>query len=435
MTAMNETSTITLPEYHNLLALLLLNLNTPPNLLFLYHTRRRDDQKKRRRDNAHTEPGARQQNRASHQASYLEKETDLTHKTHHQRERRVSHQKRKTDKTSLPPTSAQTQTTHPREESHPKRQKEKKKNHTTHSRLTSQHHPATPADTDPHPIIRQLLHHPLPCLHISCRHPSLHPIRIPSTRLLTPATIPCPHTACRHCTHHLLYRSSSLYHHPCLHYCSQLYPCLSRSRYRSPSTCVPLPDGRYARLATHCSPVPSTQPPLSAYCTHVCLRYCDHLAIIMPTILGSAPVLTTLHRPHPLIVTPGHLRYHQSLTRVHSHSLPVPPPLPLADARSQGGFTVGRSRSLAPVPGVRLSFMVPLAGESPLADARLPPHPNGHLLLATARPYTPIHAYTVFASTPLVRIHAHILSSTPADILATNSVHAMLTVLHPTLPA
>nr|DAT00080.1 MAG TPA: hypothetical protein [Caudoviricetes sp.] len=180
------------------------------------------------------------------------------------------------------------------------------------------------------------------------------------------------------------------------------------------NTAVPLPDGRYARLATHCSPVPSTQPPLSAYCTHVCLRYCDHLAIIMPTILGSAPVLTTLHRPHPLIVTPvtcattsplrestlTPCRFHhpyRSLTLAHRVVSPLVVPVP----------------SLA-VSGVRLSFMVPLAGESPLADARLPPHPNGHLLLAKRSPTLP-SIHTLLLPAPL--LYAYMLTFFPALLL------------------
>lgn len=53
MTAMNETSTITLPECHNLLALLLLNLNTP-SVSSSYNTQEEEMIKKKKRDNAHT---------------------------------------------------------------------------------------------------------------------------------------------------------------------------------------------------------------------------------------------------------------------------------------------------------------------------------------------------------------------------------------------
>lgn len=156
--------------------------------------------------------------------------------------------------------------------------------------------------------------------------------------------------------------------------CPQLHLCLSRSRYRSPSTCVPLPDGRYG-------------PPPPGYHMLTCILLLSHCYLHTVHMSVCTTVLTLLQHPayrlgfspcahhspsfSPSVCHPGHLRYHQSLTRVHSHSLPVPPPLPLADARSQGGSTVGRSRSLAPVPGVRLSCVVPLAGESPLADARL----------------------------------------------------------------
>ena len=148
MTAMNETSTITLPECHNLLALLLLSLNAP-SVSSSSTTQEEELKKKERRENTHTEPGARQQNGAGRQVPDPDKETDLTHKIHHQKKKQVLHQKRKTDKTSLPP-RARKHKPYTREKNHtPKR---KKKNHTTHSRLTSQHHPATPADTDPHPI-------------------------------------------------------------------------------------------------------------------------------------------------------------------------------------------------------------------------------------------------------------------------------------------
>ena len=240
----------------------------------------------------------------------------------------MSHQKRKTDKTSLPPASTQTQTTHLREESHPKETKRKKKNHTTHSRLTNHSTPRPQPDTQTR--IQSLPHtsflHP-------CHKPSLHPTHILSTHLLTFAHTPTPTVP-----------------PPCLHPCSQLYPCLSRSRYRSPSTCVPLPDGRYG-------------PPPPGYHMLTCILLLSHCYLHTVHMSVCTTVLTLLQHPDyrlgfspcahhspsfsPSVCHPSHLRYHQSLTRVHSHSLPVPPPLPLADARSQGGSTVGRSRSLA----------------------------------------------------------------------------------------
>ena len=175
------------------------------------------------------------------------------------------------------------------------------------------------------------------------------------------------------------------------------------------------------------------QPDCCLHTVHmsVCTTVLTHL-VIMLNVLGSAPVLTTIYLSHLLCVTPvtcattsplrestlTPCRFHhpyRSLTLAHRVVPPLVVPVP----------------SLA-VSGVRLSFMVPLAGESPLADARLPPHPNGHLLLADR---SPTHHAPLLASTPLVRIHAHILSSTPVDILAASSVHTMLTVLHPTLSA
>ena len=132
--------------------------------------------------------------------------------------------------------------------------------------------------------------------------------------------------------------------------CPQLHLCLSRSRYRSPSTCVPLPDGRYG-------------PPPPGYHMLTCILLLSHCYLHTVHMSVCTTVLTLLQHPDyrlgfspcahhspsfsPSVCHPSHLRYHQSLTRAHSHSLPVPPPLPLAGARSQGGSTVGRSRSLA----------------------------------------------------------------------------------------
>lgn len=79
--------------------------------------------------------------RVGRQVPDPDKDPDLTHKTHHQKERDECHtKKRKTDKTSLPPrarkhtperriTPTITQPT--------QNPKTKKKNHTTHSRLTN----------------------------------------------------------------------------------------------------------------------------------------------------------------------------------------------------------------------------------------------------------------------------------------------------------
>ena len=220
--------------------------------------------------------------------------------------------------------------------------KTKKKNHTTHSPRSPTTQPRhDPADTDPHPIILFSTHLRAPVLIISATAHTLN---------YTLLTTPCPHTACRHCTHHLFYHPSPLYHHPCLHSCPQLYPFLSRSRYRSPSTCAPLPDGRYG-------------PPPPGYHMLTCILLLSHCYLHNVHMSVCTTVLTLLQHPDyrlgfspcahhspsfsPSVCHPDHLRYHQSLTRVHSHSLPVPPPLPLADAHSQGGSTVGRSRSLA----------------------------------------------------------------------------------------
>ena len=103
MPTMNETSTITLPEYHNLLALLLLSLNTPSVSSSSTTQEEEMIKKKERRETMLTQSQVQDSRRVGRQVPDPDKDPDLTHKTHHQKERRVSHQKRKTDKTSLPP--------------------------------------------------------------------------------------------------------------------------------------------------------------------------------------------------------------------------------------------------------------------------------------------------------------------------------------------
>jgi len=86
------------------------------------------------------------------------------------------------------------------------------------------------------------------------------------------------------------------------------------------------------------------------------------------------------------------------------------------------------------VSGVRLSFMVPLAGESPLADARLRLTPMVTCCSLALAPYT--HPwFTLSLPAPPVGIHAHILASMLADKLAISSVHTLVGNLHPTLPS
>lgn len=145
----------------------------------------------------------------------------------------------------------------------------------------------------------------------------------------------------------------------------------------------------------------------------VCTTVLTHL-VIMLNVLGSAPVLTTIYLSHLLCVTPvtcattsplrestlTPCRFHhpyRSLTLAHRVVPPLVVPVP----------------SLA-VSGVRLSFMVPLAGESPLADARLPPHPNGHLLLAKRSPTLP-SIHTLLLPAPL--LYAYMLTFFPALLL------------------
>ena len=202
-------------------------------------------------------------------------------------------------------------------------------NHTPERRITPQkekrkttrHIPASPASITPRPQPTQTHiqssstpHTHTPAFIIPTPYP--HTVHTPTDTCYHPLTTYCP----------LL-----LHHHLCLYYmplpyhhlpapCTQLYPCLSRSRYRSPSTCVPLPDGRYAMPPPgyHYSPVPSTQPLLSAYCSHVCLHYCAHPAIIMP----------------PLWVQPLCSPFSIVLTLYVSPWLPALPPVPYASPLS-----------------------------------------------------------------------------------------------------
>ena len=155
---------------------------------------------------------------------------------------------------------------------------------------------------------------------------------------------------------------------------------------------------------------------IAVYILFTCLSalLCSPCYSTPPTVLGSALVLTTIYRPHLLCVTPvtcattsplrestlTPCRFHhpyRSLTLAHRVVPPLVVPVP----------------SLA-VSGVRLSCVVPLAGESPLADARLPPHPNGHLLLAKRSPTLP-SIHTLLLPAPL--LYAYMLTFFPALLL------------------
>ena len=362
--------------------------------------------------------------RVGRQVPDPDKDPDLTHKTHHQKERRVSHQKKKDRQNQSTTTSTQTQTTCMREESHTKA-KRKKKNHTTHSRA----HP--PPGTQTHNPIPSATHSTfllllptLPVYILAITHSYTLPAYCPHvyqhfpTHLRPPCYHSLPHTACCHCTTTRVYILAR----------NCTYACLGLATAR------PQPVFRSLTVAT--SPLAwlplftctTTIRLLSTYCSHVCLHYCARLLQHHAYRLGFSHCAHHSPSSSPSVCHPGCLRYHQSLTRVHSHSLPVPPPLPLADARSQGGSTVGRSRSLAPVPGVCLSFMVPLAGESPLADARLRltpmvtccslsarPHIMHHYLPASPCTHTCQHSVLMLVST-LAHTLVFSLSSSPASM-------------------
>lgn len=142
MTAMNETSTITLPEYHNLLALLLLNLNTP-SVSSSSTTQEEEMIKKREEETMLT------------QNQVQDSRTEQVIKHHTWRKRQTSHTRHaiKKRETSVTPKKekqtkpvyhqrARKHKPHTREKNHtPKRQKEKRK--------TTRHIPASPASITP----------------------------------------------------------------------------------------------------------------------------------------------------------------------------------------------------------------------------------------------------------------------------------------------
>lgn len=157
------------------------------------------------------------------------------------------------------------------------------------------------------------------------------------------------------------------------------------------------------------------QPDCCLHTVHmsVCTTVLTHL-VIMLNVLGSAPVLTTIYLSHLLCVTPvtcattsplrestlTPCRFHhpyRSLTLAHRVVPPLVVPVP----------------SLA-VSGVRLSFMVPLAGESPLADARLRLTPMVTCCsLTLAHTLPSIH--TLLLPAPL--LYAYMLTFFPALLL------------------
>lgn len=229
-----------------------------------------------------------------------------------------------------------------REESYNTRQKEKRKTTRHIPSLTSQHHPAIPADTDPHPIILFSTHHstilyspyPHPRLHHPYTLSAYHPLITYCPLLLHPppvSTTPC------HCTTIRVY----ILARNCTHACLSLATARPQLVFRS-LTVATVP----RRLATTAY-LYRYQPDCCLHTVH--MSVCTTVIISLSSCrhFGFSPCAHHDLSFSPSVCHPGHLRYHQSLTRVHSHSLPVPPPLPLADARSQGGSTVGRSRSLA----------------------------------------------------------------------------------------
>lgn len=227
-----------------------------------------------------------------------------------------------------------------REKNHtPKRQKKKRK--------TTRHIPALTHHLAHRPTIQSPAPHTQPS---SYSYP--HSL---STSLLSPIPTPYPHTdhtstntflhtyahpatAHRHCTTIRVY----ILARNCIHACLGLATARPQLVFRSLT--VATPSTACCSIMLTCT---ATSHRCLHTCSHVCLHYCARLLQHHAYRLGFSPCAHHSPSFSPFMCHPSHLRYHQSLTRVHSHSLPVPPPLPLADARSQGGSTVGRSRSLA----------------------------------------------------------------------------------------
>ena len=145
MPTMNETSTITLPEYHNLLALLLLNINTPP----VSSSSTTQEEETMLTQNQGQDKTA-EQNKSS---SIIPGERSRPHtQDTPSKKRQVSHQKKERQtKPVYHHEHANTNHT-PERRITPQRDKTKKKNHTTHSRA----HP--PPGTQTHNPIPSATH-------------------------------------------------------------------------------------------------------------------------------------------------------------------------------------------------------------------------------------------------------------------------------------
>ena len=142
MTSMNETSTITLPEYHNLLAFLLLSLNTPS--VSSSSTTQEEEMIKKREEERILTQNQVQDSRTEQVVKYqIQTKRQTSHTRYTIKKRQVSHQKKErqtkpvyhhehantnhTPERRITPTITQPS----------QNPKTKKKNHTTHSRLTN----------------------------------------------------------------------------------------------------------------------------------------------------------------------------------------------------------------------------------------------------------------------------------------------------------
>ena len=320
MTAMNETSTITLPECHNLLALLLLNLNT---LLVSSSSTTQEEEmikKEKKRQCSHrTRCKTAEQSKSS---STRSRQRDRPHKqdTPSKKKRQVSHQKKK-DRQNQSTTNERANTNHTHERGITYDKKKEK-------RKTTRHIPASPASITPRPSRYDPIQSPTPLTQSLLHYPHslstslLSPLPTPyshtaHTLNYTLLTTPCPHTACRHCTHHPVLPPIVTVPPPVSTLLLATAPMLvSVSLPLALNTVVPLPDGRYATtppgypLLTRIATSPLLSAYLSALLCSCLLSSCRHLVITTSTYLTfcvspRSPALPPVPYASPLSLPAG----------------------------------------------------------------------------------------------------------------------------------
>ena len=222
MPTMNETSTITLPECHNLLALLFLNLNTPS--VSSSSTTQEEEmikKKEKKRQCSHrTRCKTAEQSKSS---SIIPGERDRPHTQDTPSKKRDKCHIKKKERQTKPVyhhEHANTNHVHERRITPQRDKKKKEKPHDTFpaSPTTAPRDPSR--HPDPHPIILFSAHLRAPVLIISATAHTLNYTLLPT---------PCPHTTRRHCTTMLL-PLTRYFTTACLHPARNRTHALSRSR-------------------------------------------------------------------------------------------------------------------------------------------------------------------------------------------------------------